>query len=102
MGGFSFPYYSKSKRLTKEHIFKIFQENNNLLQYLPDHPDLRTIPREFLLSVLFYEDREKYLDLYEEYKEIQIQKSTTGNKKFIAKITTEQLGYLRNYQPVNL
>lgn len=50
---------------------------------------MRSITREFLLSISFYGDWDKYLDLYEQYKEIQIQKSTNWNRKFTATITDE-------------
>ena len=101
-GGFNFPYFSKGKALTKDCIFKEFVNDENLLAYLPDNPDIRCISREFLLSILFYGAREKYLKLYEIYKDMQIQKSTTGNKKYIAQISEEMLEHLKNFQPVNL
>ena len=102
LGGFNFPYFSKNILLTKDHIFKLFIIDNNLLSYLPDDPDVRYLSREFLLSVLFFGAREKYLSLYEKYKDIQFQKSTTGNQKFMAKISDEMMEHLKNFQPVNL
>jgi len=102
LGGFNFPYFSKDKKLTKSHIFSEFIGDSNLMAYLPDEPDIRYLPREFLLSVLFFGARDKYLKLYEIYKDIQLQKSTTGNKKFFAKITPEMQGQLKNFKPVNL
>ena len=101
-GGFSFPYYTKNKKLTKKHIFEKFVNDQNLLSYLPDNIPLTSITREFLLSVLFYGDRNKYLDLYDEYKEIQTQKSTSGNRKFTATVTDEMLELLKIYNPVDL
>ena len=52
---------------------------------------MKSITRELLLSILFYGNRAKYLSLYEEYKELQIQRTMTGNKKFIDKVTEEML-----------
>ena len=101
-GGFSFPYYSKEKRLTKEHIYKEFLNDENLMAYLPDNADIRCISREFLLSVLFFGNRQKYLKLYEDYKDIQLQKTTTGSKKFYANITQEMFNHLRNFKPINM
>ena len=49
--------------------------------YLSDNPDIQYLSREFLLSVLYFGSREKHLRLNEEYKDTQLQKSTTGNKK---------------------
>ena len=101
-GGFNLPFYTKNKKLTKEYIFAKFQNDENLLAYLPDNIQLTSITREFLLSVLFYGDRNKYLELYEEYKNIQVQKSTTGNKRFKAIVTNEIIDSLKNYNPIDL
>ena len=98
---FNFPYYSKEKKLTKEDIFKIFVVD--IISNISDNPDIRCIIREYLLSVLFFSNQEKFLELYEKYKDIQIQKTTTGNKKFYIKIiTNEMLDQLRKFQPINL
>ena len=72
------------------------------MAYLPDNIQLTSITREFLLSVLFYGDRNKYLELYEEYKNIQVQKSTTGNKRFKAIVTNEIIDSLKNYNLIDL
>ena len=101
-GGFSIPYFSKNKKLTKEDIYKKFIGDENLMNYLPDTPDLKSISRELLLSILFYGNREKYLSLYEEYKNLKIQRSTTGNRKFIANVTEEMLKQLKDFQPINM
>lgn len=73
-----------------------------MLSYLPDNMPLTNISRQFLLSVLFYGNRDKYLELYEEYKNIQVQKSTSSNRKFTAIITDEMRELLKNYDPVCL
>lgn len=101
-GGFNLPYYTKNKKMTKEYIFQKFNNDPNLLSYLPDNVQLTSLTREFLLSVLFYGNRDKYLDLYEEYKDIQIQKSTTGNKKYVALVTDEMKDLLGQYNPIDL
>ncbi len=67
-GGFNIPYYSKNKKLVKEDIFKEYNGDQNLLSYLPDSPDIKSLSRELLLSILFYADREKYLNLYDNTK----------------------------------
>ena len=83
-----FPIFSKEKRLTKEHIYKEFFNDENLMAYLPDNADIRCISRKFLLSVLFFGNRLKYLKLYEDYK---LQKTTTESKKFYENIMQEML-----------
>ena len=47
IGGLNIPYYSKDKKLTKEHIYAQFINDENLMSYLPDNPDIRCISREF-------------------------------------------------------
>ena len=79
-GGFNIPYYSKNKKLVKEDIFKEFENDQNLLCNLPDSPDKKSLSRELLLNILFYANREKYLNLCEEYKNLQIQRYIMGNK----------------------
>lgn len=69
---------------------------------MPDNVRLTSLTHEFLLSVLFYGNRDKYLDLYEEYKDIEIQKSTTGNKKYVAFVTDEMKDLLAQYNPIDL
>lgn len=102
IGGYFLPYYSKEHILTKDTIFKIFQEDQQLLQYLPTNPKLQTIPREFLLSVLANVNRQKFAQLYSQYKEIKVQRSTMGNKLFKAQITEQFLNGLQNFTPINL
>ncbi len=55
-----------------------------------------------LISILFYGSRGKYLSLYSQYKVLQLQRSSTGNRKFIATITEDMLTHLSNFQPVNV
>lgn len=102
LGGYNLRYYTKSKKLTKAHIFEKFINTPNLLSYLPDNLRLTSITREFLLSVLFYGNRGKYLDLYEEYKETEIKKNNTGNKKYAAIVTDKIRDLMREYNPIDL
>ena len=83
-------------------LFKIFENNAILLQYLPSNPNLKTIPREFLLCLLASIRREKYTLLYLKYKEIKAQRSTVGNKVYKAQITNEFKNGLDNFSSVNL
>ena len=99
-------YYPEGSQFGKEKaknwIYKKFIGDENLLSYLPDNPDVKSISRELLLDILFFANRDKYLSLYEEYKDLQIQRTTTGNKKYIANLTEEMLAHLRNFKPVNM
>ena len=70
------------------------------MAYLPDNTLLTSITREFFLNVLFYGNRNKYLQ--KEYKQIEIQKSTCDNKKFTAIIANEAKELLKNYNPIEM
>ena len=86
-------------------IFKNFENDAILLQYLPSNPNLKTIPREFLFCLLANIRREKYTLMYANYKEIKAKKSTVGNKVYKvykAQITNEFKNGLNNFSPVNL
>ena len=65
----------KRKKLTKGNIFKKFIGDSELLSYLRDNVSLAYVSIKFLLSILFYGNKDKYLDLYQQYKETEIQKS---------------------------
>ena len=102
IGGYSLPYYTKENILTKYMIFKNFENDATLLQYLPSNPNLKTILREFLLCILANVRREKYALMYAKYKEMKAQRSTVWNKIYKAQITNEFKNGLNNFSPVNL
>ena len=81
--------------MTKDDIFKKFINDEGCL-------DMKSVTRELLLSILFCGNRKKYLSLYEEYKKLQIQRTTIDNKKYFAKITEEMLLHLQNFKLINM
>ena len=74
------PYFSKFNVLTKSDIAKQFIGDNELQEYIPDNCNPSTVTRSFLLSLLFNVKRNKYLNLYDKYKKIKVEQSTTGNE----------------------
>ena len=83
-------------------IFQIFLGDVDLLRYIPANANLKTIPRDFLLSVLANIKREKYAKLYSKYKKIKSERSTEWNKIYKAQITNQFFTGLQNFTPVNL
>ncbi len=61
-------------------IFQIFHDDDDLLRYIPTDTNLKAIPRDFLLSILANIRREKYVQLYSNYKEIKAQRAIGGCK----------------------
>lgn len=47
------PNYISLKDLQKENLLNYCLSKNNLLQYLPESTNLKSIPRDFLLMVRF-------------------------------------------------
>ena len=88
--------------LTKDIIFQLFNSDTELLKYIPSEPNLKVIPRDFLLTILANIRRDKYANLYAKYKEIQAERSTGGNKIYKAQITNQFFNGLQNFVPVNL
>ena len=78
-------------------LFKIFSNDTDLLRYIQNNPNLRVIPRDFLLSVLANIRREKYAQLYSKYNEMKIERFTGSNKIYKAQITNEFLTGLKNF-----
>ena len=78
MGGYDLPYFSKHNILTKLDIITQFNGDNELKEYIPDGCNPSTVTRSFLLSLLFNVKRNKYLSLYNKYKKIKIEQSTSG------------------------
>ena len=77
--GFEFAYFTKSQKFTKAHLLQYFENDQELLQYIPDDIDKNSINRNYLISVSIYllnkkvlacTRKEIYLSLYNEYKSI--------------------------------
>ena len=82
-------------------IFQLFNSDTELLKYIPSEPNLKDIPRDFLLTILANIMRDKYAQLYSKYKEIQAERATRGNKIYKAQITNQFFNGLQNFVPVN-
>ncbi len=72
-------------------IFQIFNVDEDLLRYIPTSANLKTIPRDFLLSVLANIKRENYTQLYSKCKEIKAERSTGENRIYKAQIINQFL-----------
>ena len=49
-----------------------FNDDQELIKYIPNDCRPSTVTREFLLSLLFNIRRDKYLSMYEKYKKAKI------------------------------
>lgn len=97
VGGYNLPYFSKNNLLTKANIIEQFTNDNELIKYIPNNCNPSTITREFLLSLLFNIRREKYLSLYNAYKQKKIEQSTTYGKVYEIGIKSSFANELNNY-----
>ena len=52
--GFEFNYFTKSHKFTKSHLLEYFSEDQELLKYIPDDIDKKSINRTYLISVRIY------------------------------------------------
>ena len=60
----------------------MFTNDAQLAECLPDHINPSTVTRSFLLSLLFHVKKEKYVSLYNSYKNRMKQSSTKGGKLY--------------------
>ena len=65
-------YFSKNKVLMKYHIISQFTGEEQLLEYLPDKLNRSKVTCVFLLALIFNMKKEKYLPLYNLYKNQKI------------------------------
>lgn len=89
VGGYDLPYFSKEKYLTKDHIISQFTGDQELLQYLPDKVNKSTVSRSFLLALLFNIRKEKYLKLYNIYKEQKANRAFGNGKVYNIEIRND-------------
>lgn len=91
------PYYTKEKLLVKNHIFNQFNNDEELLKYIPTGVKASSLTREILLSILAYIRKEKYLELYGLYKATKIQRATTGSRNYDITIQSNFVEKIKEY-----
>lgn len=101
IGGYDLPYFSKAKFLTKSHLVSQFNGDLELAKYLPDQINPTTVTRSFLLALLFNVRRDKYLSLYNSYKEKKKEYSTTNGKIYHISIDKTFLANIKNFSSTN-
>ena len=99
--GFDLPYYTKDKVLTKSHIFSHFENNQELLQYIPWGAKASSLTKELLLSILVYIKKDKYLILYGIYKATKLQRSKTGKKNYDIRIQANFVNKIKEYVTIS-
>ena len=95
--GYSIPYFSKNKLLTKDNIIQQFIGDQQLLEYLPDKLNKSTLTGEFLLTLPFNVKKEKYLYLYNLYKNQKINRTYFHGKIYEVNIKKDFANNLGNY-----
>lgn len=66
-------------------------------EYFPNHINPSTVTRSFLLSLLFKEKREKYVALYNLYKNKMKQSSIKGGKLYSVLVAESFINYIKNF-----
>lgn len=101
VGGYELPYFSKSNILTKSDIIAQFTGDDELQKYVPTPCNPSTVTRSFLLSLLFNVKRNKYLELYNKYKQKKIENSTSSGKIYEVIVGSSFAAELNNYIPTS-
>ena len=104
---FHLKYYRKDNLLTKEFLVKIINEEQKYKLYLPDNIELKSLSRDYILSVslLFYFQLIAYLtpnvysQLYELYKERIKQNEAKKWNNYFIKVMPEIKEKITNFVP---
>jgi hypothetical protein len=83
--------------LTKSDIIKEFTNDEELQKYVPTPCNPSTVTRSFLLSLMFNVKRNKYLELYNKYKQKEIDNSTNCGKIYEVIVGSSFANELNNY-----
>lgn len=102
VGGFELPYFTKKKALRKADIIHKFQNDQNLMSYIPDDIKINSLNRDFLLSVLMTGNQGKYFEMYKQYKEILAEREDKRLQKYMIPISEELKSKLLGYNPVEM
>lgn len=104
---FNLKYFRKDSLLTKEFLIKIINDEPNYKLYLPDNIELKSLSRDYILSVsvLFYFQLIAYLTpnvynkLYELYKERTKQNEAKKWNNYAIKVMPEIKEKITNFVP---
>ena len=101
VGGFELPNSQKKKALRKIDIIQKFQNDQNLMSYIPDDIKINSLNKDFLLSVLMTGNQGKYFELYKQYKEILAEKDGKRLQKYMIPIMEDLKNKLSGCNPVD-
>ena len=104
---FHLKYFRKDNLLTKEFLIKIINDEPNYKLYLPDNIEIKSLSRDYILSVsfLFYFQLIAYLTpnvyskLYELYKEKAKQNEVKKWNNYAIKVMPEIKEKIANFVP---
>ena len=104
---FHLKYFRKDNLLTKEFLIKIINDEPNYKLYLPDNIEIKSLSRNYILSVsfLFYFQLIAYLTpnvynkLYELYKERTKQNEAKKWNNYAIKVMPEIKEKIENFVP---
>lgn len=99
--GFSFTFFTRENLFTKQHLFTIFQGNQELMRYLPNNISVNSLNRNYLLSVLAYADKNTYMGLYNTYKSKLANKATMKWDYYGVQISPEVMQNINDYIACN-
>lgn len=95
--GFNFNYYSKSGKFTKKHLYSFFENDQNLLSYLPDDITINSISRQYLISVLAFAKKEVWVELYGQYKQHLANENMSKWENYGVTLTTDMVEKVQNF-----
>ena len=68
---------------------KYFNSSPNLSKFLPDNADFRRLPRSFLFTIIYQEDKELYVKLTKLEKEETVKSKMKNFSKYYVEVVDE-------------
>ena len=86
----------------KDALFKVISTDFELRKYIPDIEDVSRLNRDFLICVLFYKDRDKFNELYENYVDLRRKKGSSSLVGKVLEIQPKFVDSLKYFIPSKL
>ena len=98
VNGYAFPFFTRTNSFTKDHLLQLFVGDEHLEAYLPTDICLKRIDRNYLFSVLAVAAKEKYLQIYSDYKTIINEREGKQWNKYELQVPKDTYDKLKQYQ----
>lgn len=95
--GFSFNYYTKDHSFTRQHLYNLISRKPELMKFIPSDIGVDGLDRNYLLAVLAVNDRDTYMELYNEYKRRASEAPSKKMDYYGVEVSEEMFNAMENF-----